>query len=202
MSKTKKIIIIVALSLVGLLIATTVLLACLPKQYYDGVFNTTTAKADYIGVYRNGYHNDYDNQSNTYKQIEKLYKASTKENVLLSIFEGTGSFDESIEKYTTNLTLNNSENIYIAFVYNDKQTLNWQGKPYKVNNSEVEFDHLFVTVENDSNFMASISIYVCNDTGSNVTYKSATPMYKITTVAKQHKLVEFINGLTDLSSNA
>ena len=192
MSKTKKIITIVALTLVVLLVTTTIVLAVVPKQYYDVVYRSTSATADYIGVYSGGKGNTYDKNSDQYAKVVELYKKSTKENLLLSIFEGSSKFKTSIESYTSNVYLNNSENTYVAFKFNEMQTLKYNDAAYKnTSGNEVQFDVILVSVTNDGNYMQSVNVYIGKETSNTI----VTPSYRIVTLAKQHELISYINSL-------
>lgn len=191
--KTKRILIIVCLSLIAALIVTTICLACIKSTFYDGVFESTSTQADMINVYKYGNSNAYDKNDEEYNELVKLYKNSTKENILLSIFEGAYSFDTSINNWTgSSVTLNNSENIYLAFNYFETQTLKYEGETFKNNGNDVTFKSLIVTVTNDSNYMKEVNIYVCSN---NATDSTITPSFVIKTVAKQASLIEYIKGL-------
>ena len=192
MSKTKKIITIVALTLVVLLVTATIVLAVVPKQYYDAVYRSTSATADYIGVYSGGKGNTYDKNSDQYAKVVELYKKSTKENLLLSIFEGSSKFKTSIESYTSNVYLNNSENTYVAFKFNEMQTLKYNDAAYKnTSGNEVQFDVILVSVTNDGNYMQSVNVYIGKETSNTI----VTPSYRIVTLAKQHELISYIDSL-------
>ncbi len=193
-SKSKKILIIVCLSLVALLVITTVCLACIKTQFYDGVFGSTDAKAQAITVYHGGKDNTYVEGSAEYNKIVDLYKGSSKENVLLNIFEGAYSFDKDIRSYNTSITLNNSENTLIVFNYGEEQTLKYDGKEYKdASGKSVTFRSLIVSVDNNTNYMKEIKVYVCKDTAGGIS--KITPSYAISTVSKQAKLYEYITSL-------
>lgn len=197
MSKTKKIVTIIVLCLVVVIVATTVTLALVPKKYYDAVAGSTDNKADSIAVFSGGRRNEYFYSDEEHKavcdNIVARYEAGLKENVLLSIFEGTSKFKTSIESYTSTVQLNNSQNTYIQFNYNYSQTLKYNGKEYKdANNNPVTFNSIIVSVTNTSNYMQSVNVYIASDR----TNTTATPVVKITTLAKQYKLMEYINTLS------
>ena len=193
MSKTKKIITIVALALVACLVFITILLACLPKQQYDGVFASTNGAVRDVVVFKSGkVSSAYDKDSAEYNKIVELYKKGLKQNVLLSMFDGSLSFKAGIEAHTTNVELNSSVNTYVVFEYNEEQTLKWYGNEYhKSNGSNVTFNTIVVSVTNTSNTMQECNIYICTSR----TDKVATPVYRITACAKQYDLYNYISTL-------
>ena len=192
MSKCKKIFAIIMLTLIVLLVAATIVLAVVPKQYYDAVYDSANGTVSNITVYHNGKNNSYFSDSEEYGKIVELYKKSSKENLLLSLFEGTLGAEPTIESYSTTLTLNNSENTYVAFKFSSTQTLKFKGETYKnTSGNSITFNAIVVSIGNDSNNLANVNVYIC----TSVAGSSAVPQYKITTLAKQHELLTHIESL-------
>ena len=192
MTKGKKIFARIMLTIIVLLVTATIVLAVVPKQYYDAVYDSADGTVNNLTVYHKGKNNTYFSDTEEYGKIIDLYKKSSKENLLLSLFEGTLGAKPTIESYSTTLTLNNSENTYVAFNFNGTQTLKFKGETYKnKSGNSVTFNAIVVSVGNDSNNLATVNVYIC----TSVTGPSAIPQYKITTLAKQHELLEYITTL-------
>ena len=91
-NKAKKIVSIVIISVVLAITILTVVLALIPKKLYNPIANGY----DYITVYKkdasvNNYADeDSDEQKAIIDNIAKYLEKSTKDNVLSSIFQGTG----------------------------------------------------------------------------------------------------------------
>ena len=192
MSKGKKIFAIIMLTIIVLLVTATIVLAVVPKQYYDAVYDSADGTVNNFTIYHKGKNNTYFSDTEEYGKIVDLYKKSSKENLLLSLFEGTLGAKPTIESYSTTLTLNNSENTYVAFKFNNTQTLKFKGETYKnKSGNSVTFNAIVLNVGNDSNNLETVNVYIC----TSVAGPSAIPQYKITTLAKQHELLEYITTL-------
>ena len=199
----KKIISIIVLSIVGLLVAATITLAIVPVSTYDAIKGATLTESnpEYVAVYRNGKSNTYVSGSETYTtvytNIMKNYEKSLKASILSSFFQGAMSYDESVEKATTSnieTALQTSDSIYVEFIWEDKQTLYFEGTEYKVTNNKKEnsvtYTSLALEVKN-TNAFETVTIYVIDSSASSARVSN----YKIHTLAHQQDLYKYILSL-------
>ena len=206
----KKIISIIVLSIVGLLAAATITLAIVPVSTYNAVKGATlnNSDPDYMIIYRNGNYNtlmpstraDY---STIYSNIKKNYEKSLKASVLSSFFQGAMSYEETVEKATTsnmdNVLKTKAESgkeaiMYLEFVWEDAQTLYFEGEKYTVTNNKKEstitFTSLAFEVTNNNAF-DEVTIYVIDASSSS----SRISNYKIHTLAHQEDLYKYMLSL-------
>ena len=190
MSKTSKIVTICVVALVSLIVVATIVLAIVPKHYYDVVYSSTSGQAQNIQVYSKGKTNVYTSDSAEYASIVSNYKSGLKENLLLSLFEGSLGYKSSIDKYTTPISLNDANSTYVVFRYGQDQTLLFDGSQVKDNDEPITFRYIVLSVTNDSNYVKSVNAYICT-----AATDTATPIYKLTTLAKQYQLLQYISTL-------
>ncbi len=190
----KKIFSIIVLSLVGLLVAATVVLALVSTSQYNPVVND----ADYIVVYKNSQTNSnpYAKDSEEYKKIYDLHKQSLKQNILSTMFQGAlGNNSELTKVSEANISsLLNAENsgLFVEFAFdNEDQVLMWEDKQYTYETSNgakkvATFDALYLGIENTENY-TTITVYVVLNGKYN---------FKITSLAHQSELYEYVNALS------
>ena len=135
-----------------------------------------------------------------FTNIKKNYEKSLQASVLSSFFQGAMSYTEEVEKATTsnieNVLKTKSETgsdptMYIEFVWEDAQTLYFEGEQYKVTNNKTEktvtFTSLAIEVKNNNAF-DEITIYVIDSSSSS----SRVSNYKIHTLAHQEDLYKYM----------
>ena len=160
-NKAKKIVSIVIISVVLAITILTVVLALIPKKLYNPIANGY----DYITVYKkdasvNNYADeDSDEQKAIIDNIAKYLEKSTKDNVLSSIFQGTGIFEYRIvvaktSKVETSIAKNST---CLIFGYIDEQKLMFDGKEYKNSQATdptktITFQKLVMPIANDRDF--------------------------------------------------
>ncbi len=190
----KKVLSIVIISLVLAITITTVVLALIPKKLYNPIADSYR----YITIYQkdNDTYNLYDtNGTDEQKQvcsaIAENMKKSLKDNVLSSIFQGTGKYDESIvvSKVSSVESSIAKGKTCLIFGWLEKQKLTIKGEEYTPSNSNdvVTYTQLVMPVENDNDFQERI-VYVLNSDGSST--------YQIKFLAHQSDLYSYINGLS------
>lgn len=194
-SSIKKIISIVIISLVLAITVTTIVLALVPKKLY----NPIASGYSYITIYQKDA-----SEPNTYtvkdhkdviENVDKYLEKSIRDNVLSSIFQGTGSFEYGVNIVkTTNVissVASSSENTCIVYGYLEEQVLKINGETYKnpestTTNKEVNFNRLVMLVENNADFQ-ECTVYVLDD-GDNSNYQ-------IKFLAHQSDLYNYIESL-------
>ncbi len=134
----KKVITIVSLSLIGLLILATVIMACIPV----GV-NPEFGKPDYITVYSSKYesgigYKDYEREGTYSKQFKKIIEELEKapeQKALVALFNGTISQDLKVTKleYTQSISTTNTETNVAKFkiTYGEERKVNYQDEKVK-----------------------------------------------------------------------
>lgn len=194
-NKAKKIVSIVIISVVLAITILTVVLALIPKRLYNPIANGY----DYITVYKkdasvNNYTDeDSDEQKAIIDNIAKYLEKSTKDNVLSSIFQGTGKFEYRIVVATTsNVETSIAKNsTCLIFGYIDEQKLMFDGKEYKNPQATdptktITFQKLVMPVANDRDFQER-TVYVVDGEGNSD--------YQIKFIAHQSDLYTYIESL-------
>ena len=151
----KKIIAIISGSLVAILLAVTIVLAC-TKFTADTIVTYNNVWA--MEVY-NPYHDSTDpltlnKDSETFKEIIKLYKESLQENNLSALFQGAKGFDVEApenKEVTIKNILDNEDGVYVVcLMYEDAQKLVVNGEEFVNPNSKtqevVTYEKLYVQV--------------------------------------------------------
>ncbi|MBE5746427.1 MAG: hypothetical protein E7359_03985 [Clostridiales bacterium] len=192
----KKVLSIVALSLIAVLAGVIILFACIDKSY-----NPNITEPDYIQIYINKtsgqntesyYKNDgIEDRKAVYDEVLKLYNKSFNQKIMSGIFQGILFNDAKIVRETK--TLSTLTGTYIAFNYEDLQTLKLNGKTYTYKNgstteTNIQFKTLWVEVK-DSDAMTDINIYV---EYYNQNSTSETSRYKYVVKAMQSGLYNYI----------
>lgn len=194
-NKAKKIVSIVIISVVLAITILTVVLALIPKRLYNPIANGY----DYITVYKkdasvNNYTDeDSDEQKAIIDNIAKYLEKSTKDNVLSSIFQGTGKFEYRIVVApTSNVETSIAKNsTCLIFGYIDEQKLMFDGKEYKNPQATdptktITFQKLVMPVANDRDFQER-TVYVVDGEGNSD--------YQIKFIAHQSDLYTYIESL-------
>ncbi len=188
----KKTVSIIIITLVGLLVATTIVLACIPFKQYNIVKNDP----NYVVVYKNSSANSnlYESNTDEYKSIMDLYEKSLKQNILSTMFQGALGKKAELTK-VDNLNISgvlDAENAgyFVEFAFDDEdKTLVWEGKDYtyKKNGRDelAKYDSIYLQVENTESF-SKTTAYIVND---------GKYAFKITSFARQAELNDYINKL-------
>lgn len=196
-SKVKKIVSIVIISVVLAITILTVVLALVPKKLY----NPIAEGYDYITIYKksgsvpNTYMTDEDreDQKIVTEYVAKNLEKSIKDNVLSSIFQGTGKFEAKVVVTTTNNVKSSiaSGNTCLIFGYIDEQKLIFNGKEYKNTQATdptktITFKELVMPISKDSDFQERV-VYLMDEDGNSY--------YQIKFLAHQSDMYEYIESL-------
>jgi len=192
----KKIIAIISGSLVAILLAVTIVLAC-TKFTADTIVTYNNVWA--MEVY-NPYHDSTDpltlnKDSETFKEIIKLYKESLQENNLSALFQGAKGFDVEApenKEVTIKNILDNEDGVYVVcLMYEDAQKLVVNGEEFVNPNSKtqevVTYEKLYVQVKNTANY-TEYKVYLADNDD---TYSS----WSVSFIAHQSELFAYVGDL-------
>ena len=191
----KKILTIVALSLCGV-IATVVLIMGIVKTDFNQLI---TNDATYINVYMNGNSNSYNNDSDEFDELYKLYYKGTKEVVLSSLFQGAYSSDANAEinKSTTTLSslTSSTSKTYLKFHYADAKQVILNGEVYEddtltTTDKTVYYTDVLVEIAYSS-VLTKVTAYIQNIDS----YTSST--YQVSFVTNHVELYDYITELNN-----
>ncbi len=202
-SKVKKILSIVIISVIVAITALTIILAIVPKRLY----NPVVSGYDRVAVYKDGKGVGYDLVENqmTDKQLafkadlEKYLSDSFKDNMLSSIFQGTGRYENKVvskneENVVTNIA-KASGSICLVFEYYEEQKLIFNGEEYKNplrpvgQNETITFTKIYMPLSKDSDFQERVVYLTSGD--------SKESSFQIKFLAHQGDLYSFVQGLED-----
>ena len=198
----KKTIAIITVAFLALLVAVTIILAVIPKNFYDPINNYSNLS--YIRVYKgDGTCQDYYKTSSDsedkeiYAKLLELHEESLKENILVSMFQGALSFNGGIETEAfTSDTLKDqlAKGCYIEFSYNAdfEQPLKYDGKDFRNGEGDlVEYTKMIIEV-NSSNYMEECRAFVLNG--------EKASSYNVRFLAHQSELYKYVQSLELLNT--
>ena len=191
----KKLLTIIALSLVGLLGATVITLAFV-KTDYDQL-NTSGVEA--ITVLHSSKENTFysDTNEEVFNKLLAEYEKGTRESVLSSLFQGAYSADAKPEVLKLGWILNNSATyLKLSYEAGSYPTITLNGKEYTdenltTTNKTVEYKAVYLEVENTTTLTKITAYFV--ETLNNTSNNSGN--YKIQFVTRQSSLHSYIVSL-------
>ncbi len=182
----KKIMTIVALSLIGLLAVTTIVLACIQYNYN----RLQLSQVEYITIYNNGdtktLFSDVEEEKEEVNQLISLYKKAQKQNLLNALFQGNVNKEVEVTRSTTtnlNTTVKNA--VAIQFYFEKEQKIMVGGKAYTYNNNEVTYRYATIVLSNNHN-VEEYTLYFSNNVSS------TTTVYSITGLAHFADLYQYV----------
>ena len=156
----KKIGAIASLSIIGVLIIATIIMANIRVDYS---INCSTPDKIYV----NNVLVDTTEQSN---KIVELINNASKENYLSALFNGNLGKAASVSSVTGTKTVPSTSNFYVEYVYNNPQTLMVGKDKYEDNQgNSYTYERLFFTV-NSTEGEAKVNVYVIADSDAPSTY--------------------------------
>lgn len=189
---------ITLLVLVVAILVSTIVLSVVKRD-----FNANLQDPARIRIYNSEtedfYSYNYDNDSEEYKKIMKLWNDSFKENLFNLLFNGNLKSENYIENKNsqsnilTNVVEKNPDNFYLEFDYNVKRNLMINGEPYyrADNNEVVTYNKLMIEVNNKLRF-GEITIYV---EGTSQYTDTRSSSYQIITYGNLASLYTYIDSL-------
>lgn len=185
----KKIYSIIALSLVGVLLITTIVLSLIKKDFaVDASFSPLS-----INVYYNGEKENYTSDKAEYGKFIENVKESFKINYLTALFQGKSGVNPKVYERTSNSipginadgTYSTATNTYVEFIYNTPQLIRENSKDYN-NNGTKTYTSLFLQINNESG-LKDVNVYYRNN--------SSFVYYYTLTMAQQSAVYDYIKTL-------
>ena len=157
----KKIGAIASLSIIGILIITTIILANVKINYSINCKQPTEIWVSYSNQsYQPTKSSEHANQ------IYSIINNSSKENTLSALFNGNLNKKAEIKTVSGNKSLPSNNGFYVEFSYSAPQTLMDDNKEFKdSNDNTVSYEKLVFTVT-DVNESKDVNVYVFNKTTS------------------------------------
>ena len=125
----KKILTIVALSLVGLLITTTIVLGFIPSDFSQVSVNEAVNVTVHNGSAFKVYYNDTD--AEVFDNLVDLFEGQSKQSVLKSLFTGAYSNEASVKNEATSMTNKLTNGKWLVYKFDNAQTLYINGEEYE-----------------------------------------------------------------------
>lgn len=197
-TKVKKILSIVIISLILAVTILTIVLALVPKKLYnpiaDGYYTVTVYKDKNSNIYQTS--GEMSEESQTFKNnLVKYLDKSVKDNMLSSIFQGTGRFEAKVVSKDEGNVMTNVANVSgatcLIFNYLDEQKLVFNGKEYKNPQATdptktITYTKLYMPISKTEDFQEAV-VYLTDKTN-----KSS---YQIKFLAHQSEIYNYIISL-------
>lgn len=187
----KKLLSIIALCLIAVLAGVIIVFAVVDKNY-----NPNLTAPDYIQICINKTSNSnvesYDKNDSilerkeVYDKVMKLYNESFSQKIMSGIFQGTIFDNTTIIRSNVSISSLLSGGTFVAFNYNEAQTLKLNGEVYSYNGeTNIQYKTLYVEVKNSS-AMTDINIYVKK-------IDSNSSIYRFVVKAEQAELYNYLH---------
>lgn len=181
---------IISLSLAGVLVLSTILLAVMSKSYKPELLqqpNTiSVANQTGNGFYWTGLAYEGQDEEN-YNEIMSKFSSSFEQSILASMLNGNLNAEITIS-YSSSLPAKDG---YRVTLFYPTTTLKLNGEAYKPSGSEITFQELSFDVKDGFGFN-SVDLY------AKVTSGSSTGYYKITTLASTKAMFDVLSELNYL----
>ena len=142
----KKLLTIIALCIVGVLVATTVTMGFVNTNFEQINVNDAVSVTVYKDNATNIY---YKTDGEVYNELTNLYNAMSKQSVLVSLFTGAYSVDASVTNEALTISNKLSTGYWIVYKFNEEQVLYLDGEEYQdetQTNPQVTFTKFAVSV--------------------------------------------------------
>lgn len=184
----KKILSIIAISLLGVIALAVVALAFIPKQ-----FDVKISAPDSIIIYKTGTSmgETYLAGTDEYNQIYADYLKGFNSTLLGSLFQGKLFANVSIAEGYKNLdqtSLTTGGDTYLCFHYGTTQTLTFNGNEYDGNYDNDYYNVVFKV--SNSSILSQVTAYISY---GNTSYS----YYRFNTYATQSALYDYLNSITE-----
>jgi hypothetical protein len=185
----KKILTIVALSLVGLLIVTTIVLGFIPSD-----FSQLSVTEAYKVTYHKGPQFQVlykDTNADEFNKLVDLFENQSEQSVLKSLFTGAYSNEPSVKNEATSMTTKLTSGKWLVYRFDNAQTLYINGEKHEdktQTDPTVTFKKLAMSViETDG--LQEVTMYIFD------TPNATTATHTITVYADLTATLEYINNL-------
>lgn len=188
----KKVLTIVALSLVGLIVITTIVLGFINVSFEQVTIN----EAYSLTVYKNGDDQTYlktDTDTTVFNDLNNLFNKQSEQSILKSLFTGAFSVEAEVINEATTLSQNQKLNngYWLVYKFDQEQTLKIDGEEYKdITQKEqtVTYKKLAVSVVKTED-MELVTMYIFSTTAS------TTATHTIRVYANLASTYEYISNL-------
>lgn len=194
----KKILTIVALSLVAIMGAAVISLVFI-KQDHNQI---SLSNIEYVDVYYGTKHNNYAPEQEIFKTLLKKYASGTKESVLNTLFQGAYSAEAKAEiiKSGWSFSPTTGKN-YLMLEYKEDHlpTLKLNGKTYEdetltTEEKTVAYERVYITVENNT-VLTKITVLVSE---KNTSGTKTSGNYKIEFITHNSALYDYFLHLDEI----
>lgn len=187
----KKILTIIALSLIGILATTTIVLACVKYNYNVIKVDDVSAVTIFKGTNSEVFDADLGNKDQLNKVVD-LYKKGSKQNLLNAMFQGNIGKKNTVDRtYSNELTskVGSSNTVAIELAFNNARNLTLDGKEYLYDGKTAISYRYATIIVTDSTDIAEYTIYLYSSkNGSQSSY-----YYKVTGLGAYHALYDYID---------
>lgn len=161
----KKILTIVALSLVGLLVVTTIVLGFIPSNFAQVSVTEAVSLTYHNGSAHQIY---YKGEDEEFDDLVELFEEQSKQSVLKSLFTGAYSNDADVVNETTSMTSKLTSGQWLVYRFDNAQTLYIDGEKYEDDTlgeeNTVEYKKLALSVtETDGLQLVTMYIFDSKD---------------------------------------
>lgn len=185
----KKILTIVALSLVGLLIVTTIVLGFIPSNFEQVSVSEAVSVTYHKGPAHQVYYKNTDTE--VFEDLVELFEEQSKQSVLKSLFTGAYSNEASVKNEATSMTTKLTSGKWLVYRFDNAQTLYINGEKHEdktQTDPTVTFKKLAMSViETDG--LQQVTMYIFD------TPNATTSTHTITVYADLTATLEYINNL-------
>ena len=186
----KKILTIVALSLVSLLIVTTIVLGFIPSDFSQLSVNEAVSVTYHKGAAHQVYYKNTD--AEVFNDIVDLFEEQSKQSVLKSLFTGAYSNEASVKNEATSMTNKLTSGQWLVFKFDNAQTLYINGEEYEdkthTTTTTVTYKKLAMSVI-ETEGLEKVTMYIFDS------QNATTATHTITIYANLTATLEYIDNL-------
>lgn len=193
----KKILTIIALSIIAVLATTTIVLACVKYNFTVIKLDDVAAVTIYNGTNSELFDGDLAKKEQMNKVVD-LYKKGSKQNLLNAIFQGNVGYKNTVSRtYSNELSskVGQSGTVAIELAFNQARNLILDGKEYKYEDkTTISYRYATILLTN-TNGVEEYTIYLYSaKSGSLSSY-----YYKVTGLGSFTQLYNYVTEYTDWS---
>lgn len=193
----KKILTIIALSIIAILAATTIILACVKYNFNVIKIDDVAAVTIYSGTNSEVFDADLNKKEQMNKVVD-LYKKGSKQNLLNAIFQGNIGHKNIVSRtYSNELSskVGSAGTVAIELAFNQARNLVLDGNEYKYDDkTTISYRYATILLTN-TNSVEEYTIYLYSaKSGSLSSY-----YYKVTGLGSFTQLYDYITNYSDWS---
>ena len=186
----KKILTIVALSLVGLLITTTIVLGFIPSDFSQLSVNEAVSVTYHKGTAHQVYYKNTD--AEVFNDLVELFESQSEQSVLKSLFTGAYSNEPTVKNEATSMTTKLTNGKWLVYRFDNAQTLYINGVEYEdltqTVTTTVTYTKLAVSIT-ETEGLEEVTMYIFD------TQTATTATHTITVYADLTATLEYLDTL-------